>query len=141
MPSSDFVAGSPYRLGSTPVIDIAGPPAIPPPPTTVSDTPSVPKPREPIRVASDLQLTKLVRKVMPEYPALAKTARVSGVVRLVGVIAKDGTIRNLQLMSGHPLLTRAALEAVRQWIYAPTLLNGEPVEVITTIDVSFTLSQ
>jgi protein TonB len=86
-------------------------------------------------------MAKLLRKIIPEYPSLAKAARVSGVVRLLGVIAKDGTIRNLQLVSGHPLLARAALEAVKQWVYQPTLLNGQPVEVIAPIDVNFTLGQ
>ncbi len=65
-----------------------------------------------------------LRKVTPVYPPLAITARISGVVRLIGTIGKDGTIRNLQLVSGHPMLARAALEAVRQWVYKPTLLNG-----------------
>jgi periplasmic protein TonB len=86
-------------------------------------------------------MAKLVKKVIPEYPALAKTARLSGVVHLLGVIAKDGTIQNLQLISGHPILAGAALAAVRQWVYQPTLLNGRPVEVIAPIDVNFTLGQ
>jgi protein TonB len=86
-------------------------------------------------------MAKLVKKVIPEYPALAKTARLSGVVHLLGVIAKDGTIQNLQLISGHPILAGAALAAVRQWAYQPTLLNGRPVEVIAPIDVNFTLGQ
>lgn len=85
-------------------------------------------------------MAKLVKRVIPEYPSLAKTARVSGVVHLIGVIAKDGTIQHLQLISGHPILARAAMEAVRQWVYQPTLLNGQPVEVIAPIDVNFTLS-
>jgi protein TonB len=79
--------------------------------------------------------------MIPEYPALAKAARISGVVHLIGIIARDGTIRNLQLVSGHPLLAHAAMEAVEQWVYRPTLLNGEPVEVIAPIDVYFTLGQ
>lgn len=86
-------------------------------------------------------MAKLIRKVIPEYPTLAKTARISGVVHLIGTIAKDGTIRNLQLIGGHPLLSRAAMEAVSQWVYEPTLLNGEPVEVIAPIEVSFTLAR
>ena len=94
-----------------------------------------------MRVSGGVQMAKLIRKVIPIYPPLAKSARISGVVHLVGTIAKDGTIRNLQLISGHPLLARAAIEAVEQWVYQPTLLNGEPVEVIAPIDVSFTLSQ
>jgi protein TonB len=86
-------------------------------------------------------MAKLMKKVIPEYPPLAKTARISGVVHLLGVIAKDGTIQHLQLISGHPVLARAALEAVTHWIYRPTLLNGQPVEVIAPIDVNFTLGQ
>jgi protein TonB len=83
----------------------------------------------------------IMRRVLPVYPALAKTARVQGTVHLVGVIAINGTIQQLQVLSGHPLLVNAAVEAVRQWIYKPTTLNGDPVEVIAPIDVHFTLSQ
>jgi protein TonB len=111
----------------------------PPPPKPVVDTPKPPS--APVYVTSDLQMAKLVRKVIPEYPPLAKSARISGVVRLIGTIGKDGAIRDLQLVSGHPMLARAALEAVRQWVYKPTLLNGMPVEVIAPIEVNFTLSQ
>jgi TonB family protein len=95
----------------------------------------------PIRVSAGVQSARLVRKLIPEYPPLAKAARISGVVHLIGIIARDGTIRNLQLVSGHPLLAHAAMEAVEQWVYRPTLLNGEPVEVIAPIDVYFTLGQ
>jgi protein TonB len=108
----------------------------PPHPTVVTAAPS-----GPIPVSQGVQMAKLVRKVIPEYPVLAKTARVSGVVHLLGVIAKDGSIQNLQVISGHPLLARAALDAVKQWIFQPTLLNGQPVEVIAPIDVNFTLGQ
>ena len=86
-------------------------------------------------------MAKLIRRVIPEYPALARAARISGVVHLLGTIGKDGTIRNLRLVDGHPMLARAAVEAVEQWVYEPTLLNGEPVEVIAPIEVSFTLGQ
>ena len=75
------------------------------------------------------------------YPPLAKQARIQGTVRFNAVIGKDGTIQNLTLVSGHPLLVPSATEAVSQWVYQPTLLNGEPVEVVTQIDVNFTLSQ
>ena len=71
---------------------------------------------------------------------LAKQARIQGQVRFQAIIGKDGTIQNLQLISGHPLLVPSATEAVKQWVYQPTLLNGEPVEVVTQIDVNFTLS-
>jgi periplasmic protein TonB len=113
-------------------------PAPPPPPKP--ELPSTPHTREPVRVGGDVQAAKILRKVLPSYPPMARTARISGVVRLIGIIARDGTIRNLQVVSGHPLLTRAALEAVQQWIYRPTLLNGEVVEVMAPIDVNFTLS-
>lgn len=101
----------------------------------------VPKaPTKPIAIGGDVQQAKLVRKVVPVYPPLARQARVSGTVRLIGVIAKDGTIQQLQVVSGHPLLLAAAMDAVRQWIYRPTLLNGQAVEVIAPIDVIFNLS-
>ena len=82
----------------------------------------------------------LIRKVDPVYPPLAQQASIQGVVRFIVIIAKDGTIQNLTLISGHPLLIESARQAVTQWQYKPTLLNGEPVEVVTQIDVSFTLS-
>jgi protein TonB len=108
----------------------------PPQPPVVTNAPSVP-----LRVSGGVQMAKLVKKVIPEYPPLAKTARLSGVVHLLGVIAQDGTIQKLQLISGHPILASAALAAVRQWVYQPTLLNGRPVEVIAPIDVNFTVGQ
>jgi periplasmic protein TonB len=98
-------------------------------------------PAKPIHVSTGVQAAKLIAQVNPVYPALAKQARVAGTVRLTAIIGRDGAIRNLQVMSGHPLLTPAALEAVKQWRYQPTLLNDEPVEVITQIDVNFTLSR
>jgi protein TonB len=100
-----------------------------------------PGPSAPIRVSVGVQMAKLVNRVIPIYPPLAKSAHISGVVHLIGIISKDGTIRNLQVISGHPLLTKAALDAVSQWVYKPTLLNNEAVEVIAPIDVNFTLSQ
>jgi protein TonB len=81
-----------------------------------------------------------VRDVKPNYPPLAKAARIQGVVVLQAQISKDGSIENLQLISGHPMLAPAAIEAVKQWKYKPYLLNGEPVEVETTVQVNFTLA-
>jgi protein TonB len=109
-------------------------------PPVVSADPPTTKPTGPVHVSGGVQMAKLVKQVIPVYPPLARNARIYGVVHLVGIIAKDGTIRNLQLIDGHPLLARAALDAVAQWIYKPTLLSGEPVEVICPIDVTFTLS-
>jgi protein TonB len=81
----------------------------------------------------------LIRQVQPVYPAIAKTAHISGTVVLHAVISKDGTIQELTYISGPPLLMKNAMDAVRQWRYKPTLLNGEPVDVDTTISVVFTL--
>jgi protein TonB len=117
---------------------LPAPPAVP-----VRRTPEkavAPSPIKPIHVSTGVQAAKLIAQVKPVYPALAKQAGVAGTVRLTAIIGRDGTIRNLQVMSGHPLLTPAALEAVKQWRYQPTLLNDDPVEVITQIDVNFTLS-
>jgi protein TonB len=88
-----------------------------------------------------VQKAKLLQHPEPVYPPLAMQARISGVVRLNAVIGKDGTVQNLTLSSGHPLLVPPAIEAVKQWVYAPTLLNGQAVEVVTQIEVEFTLSQ
>jgi protein TonB len=116
------------------------PTAAPPPPPAKKEEPKPVTPQR-IRVGGNVQAANLVRKVTPTYPPLAKQARVQGTVRFQAIIGKDGTIQNLQLVSGHPLLVPSATEAVKQWLYKPTLLNGEPVEVITQIDVNFTLSQ
>ena len=114
--------------------------APPPPPPPVKEAPKPVTPQR-IRVGGNVSAANLIRGPKPTYPPLAKQARIQGVVKLNAVIGKDGTIQNLTVVSGHPLLVQAALEAVKQWLYKPTLLNGEPVEVITTIDVNFTLSQ
>jgi len=82
----------------------------------------------------------LVHQVKPNYPALAKQARIQGSVVLQAAIGKDGSIQNLRLVSGHPMLAPAAIEAVKQWKYRPYFLNGEPVEVDTQITVNFTLA-
>lgn len=96
---------------------------------------------ERIRVGGSVQAMNLIKKTPPVYPPLAKQARIQGMVRLIAVIGRDGSVQNLEVVSGHPLLIPAALEAVKEWVYKPTLLNGQPVEVMTQIDVSFTLSE
>jgi protein TonB len=119
------------------------PPVRPPsqPKEQPPETPAASIPKKPVAVSQGVQAAKLIRQVQPAYPALARQARISGSVRLTAIIGRDGAIRNLEVMSGHPLLTAAALEAVKQWVYQPTLLNREPVEVVTRIDVNFTLSR
>ena len=118
-------------IGSVPT---AAPPPPPPPPPPKAAPPSR------IRVGGAVTAANISKMVRPTYPPLAKQARIQGTVRFNAIIAKDGTIQNLQVVSGHPLLIPSATEAVRQWIYKPTQLNGEPVEVQTQIDVNFTLS-
>jgi TonB family protein len=98
-------------------------------------------PSERIKVGGNMQAMKIVRKEAPVYPELAKSARVQGVVHLAAVIAKDGTMLELHSLGGPALLIQSAMDAVRQWVYQPTYLNGQPVVVETTIDVNFTLSQ
>ncbi|HXY07995.1 MAG TPA: energy transducer TonB [Terriglobales bacterium] len=109
----------------------------------ISSTPvAVPKVATPTRVRVSQGVTQglLIRKVQPNYPPLARQARIQGTVLLAAEISKDGTIENLHLISGHPMLAPAAIEAVKQWKYKPYILNGEPVEVETQITVNFTLS-
>ncbi|MEX2260828.1 MAG: energy transducer TonB [Bryobacteraceae bacterium] len=115
------------------------PTAAPPPPPPIKEAPKPTVQR--IRVGGNVQAARLVRQPRPVYPPLAKQARIQGVVKLNAIIGKDGKIMNLVQISGHPLLVPSAMEAVKQWIYQPTTLNGEPVEVATQIDVNFTLSQ
>ncbi len=93
-----------------------------------------------LKVASELQQAKLVTSAIPVYPVLDKRGRVEGTVRLTATIDKEGMVEKLETVSGHPILEQAAVEAVKKWRYRPTMLNGEPVEVITTIDVVFKLS-
>jgi periplasmic protein TonB len=104
--------------------------------------PAPPKPvQSRIKVGGNVTAAKIINRTTPNYPPLARQTRISGTVRLHAIIAKDGTVQQLEVLSGHPLLVQAALDAVRQWRYQPTLLNGEPVEVDTTVDVIFSLNQ
>jgi periplasmic protein TonB len=105
--------------------------------------PPPPKPKltGPLRVGGNVQQAKIINRVQPVYPPLARQTRISGTVRLHAIIGKDGTIQSLEVVSGHPLLQQAALDAVRQWRYQPTLLNNDAVDVDTTIDVIFSLNQ
>ena len=109
----------------------------------ISSTPvAVPKVATPqrVRVSQGVSAGLLVRRVNPTYPPLARQARIQGQVVLRAVISKDGSISNLTLVSGHPMLAPAAIDAVKQWKYRPYLLNGEPVEVDTEVLVNFTLA-
>lgn len=123
--SPDGPLGIPSMLsGTRPVM-----PAAPAPAPTVSH----------FRTSTILE-GNLIRKVQPVYPPLARAARIQGPVVLFAMISKAGTIDNLRLVSGHPMLSPAAIEAVSQWRYRPYILNGEPIEVETQITVNFTLA-
>ena len=111
--------------------------APPPPPPWLKEKPANSKR---ISVGGAVQQAKLIRRVSPAYPALALQSRITGTVKIRAVIGKDGTIQEADVLSGHPLLSAAALSAVKQWVYQPTLLNGEAVEVATQIDVNFNLT-
>jgi periplasmic protein TonB len=104
---------------------------VPPPPPAPST--------HPLRVSRVME-GNLIYRVQPQYPALARQARVQGVVVLRAMISREGKIENLQVVSGHPLLVQSAMDAVRQWRYRPYYLNNEPVEVETQVTVNFTLS-
>jgi len=93
-----------------------------------------------VRVSSGVAQGLLIRQVKPQYPPLARQARVQGTVVLQAVIGKDGTVQDLRVVSGHPLLIGAAVAAVKQWLYRPYYLNGEPVTVDTQMNVNFTLA-
>ena len=117
------------RLGVATVLTSGHNVVLPPPPQPVTRA---------IRTSS-MQEGNLIRRVQPLYPSLARGARIQGPVVLAAVISKAGTIENLQVLSGHPMLVPAAIDAVRQWRYRPYILNSEPVEVETQITVNFTL--
>jgi protein TonB len=113
--------------------------ALPPP-----VAPVVPKPvisSGPVRVSQGVEGAKLVFSPRPEYPRMAQITHSQGLVKLEAIIGADGKIRDLRVLSGSPLLVNAALDAVKQWRYQPTLLNGVPVEVVTEIEVNFTLTR
>jgi protein TonB len=94
-----------------------------------------------VRISQGVSAGMLINQIVPEYPSIAKTARVEGTVRLNAWITKDGSIERLTVLSGNPLLVNAAIDAVKQWRYKPFLLNGEPVQVETSIEVNFYLDR
>jgi protein TonB len=103
--------------------------------------PKAPVPRAPVRVSSGVQASRLLREVVPAYPAIAVQARASGPVMLEAEIDEEGNVTDLKVISGHPLLVEAAVEAVKQWKYSPTILNGEPQRILASITVVFRLER
>lgn len=108
---------------------------VPPPETK----PQVPVKPSPPRISEGVAAANLIRKVLPEYPKLARDVRVEGIVHFRALINENGQITNLELLSGHPLLVPAARAAVLEWRFRPTLLNGRPIAVVTEISVNFKL--
>jgi protein TonB len=126
-PGSRLVAAD---LGANP--NLTAPPAIPLPPP--------PPPRaKPQPVGGQVQESKLLRRIVPEYPHLARVNRVQGTVQLAIDVDEEGNVAEVRVLEGHPLLLEAAVQAVRQWKYSPTLLNGEPIPVVSTVSVIFQL--
>jgi protein TonB len=112
---------------------VGGLPEAPPPPPP-------PPPAQPVRVGGQIKAPTQVRKVNPTYPSIAQSARVQGVVILEATIGIDGKVKDVKVLRSIPLLDQAAIDAVRQWEYTPTLLNNVPVPVIMTVTVQFTLN-
>jgi protein TonB len=121
-------------------LSVAPPP--PPPPAPKAATANVPPPPTPrqITVGGDVQAALIMTQIQPVYPPLARQGHIRGSVLLRAVIGTDGKIKNLTAISGHPLLVEAAMNAVRRWIYRPTVLDGVPVEVNTEVEVRFGLT-
>jgi len=146
IPTPDYlpVVGPTDRVGDLLVslmnskTEIAVTPPTPPPPPLPAP-PSEPVDVAPIRRGGGVQQANLIYRVNPVYPELAKLTRVQGIVVMEAIISKEGAIESLRVVTGNPLLDRAAVDAVKQWRYRPTFLNGEPIEVITTITVTFSL--
>jgi len=108
--------------------------------STLAVVPKLAAPKR-IRVSQGVTLGLLIHKVEPDYPLLARQARIQGDVVLAAVISRDGAVENLQVVSGHPMLIPSALHAVQQWRYRPFLVSGEPVEVETKIIVTFRFAE
>jgi len=128
-PCVSCVVGPPSQGPAVPSSAILIGTAMPPPP---------PRVEKPIRV-SRMMDGSLIHRVQPDYPAIAKQAGIQGVVVIAALISKEGSIENLQVLKGHPMLIPAAINAVKQWRYRPYILNGDPIEVDTQITVNFTL--
>jgi protein TonB len=128
LPGMRGPAGSGVPAG---LIGVAPPPIVPPPPRPPG--PSV------VRVGGTVQEAKLIRRVLPVYPDITKRARISGTVILEVTIDEEGNVSDVKVLRGHVLLVEEAVRAVKEWKYSPTLLNGEPVAVVSNVTVIFQL--
>jgi protein TonB len=129
----DVVGGDPTAGPFVPN-GVGGGDALPPPPQ-----PPPPAPKQIYRIGGDIRAPQKIRDVAPRYPAMALAAREQGIVILEAVISEDGSVQNVKVLRGKPLLDGAAVDAVRQWLFTKPLLNGEPVPVVMTVTVSFSL--
>jgi TonB family protein len=140
-PVDDSVFQLPDGYQAAPVEDLMKSVTTPQAVSSPASTPSASAPGgsapQRIRVGPSVQAFNLAHQVEPVYPPLAEQAGIEGTVRFTVIIDKQGHVKNAQLVSGHPLLVEAAREAVIQWMYNPTFLNGQPVEVVTQVDVNF----
>jgi len=142
---SGLIAGAPYTsefdgrggVYGAPPADVPPPP--PPTPTPVVKPAATPTPEKVVRLTSMLTQGRVLRRVQPPYPVIAKQARIEGSVRVQIDISEDGAVTNVTLLSGHPLLNDAALRAAKQWQFIPTELNGQRVRAIGMITFNFTL--
>jgi protein TonB len=130
----DPVVGDPNGIGLTPGGVVVGDP-LPPPPTPA------PAPKELYRVGGNIRPPQKIRDVAPRYPTMAQAAGIEGLVILEAVIGEDGSVQNVRVLRGKPLLDQAAVDAVQQWRFTPTLLNGQPVPVVMTVTVSFSMKR
>lgn len=138
----DCVVGGGPNTPEGPFVPGFTPPAGPPPTPPVVKEPTKPEtPQKPVRLSTGVADGHLVSKILPQYPPMAKQAGIQGVVRFNAIIGKDGKIRELQFVSGHPMLVEAARLAISQWVYKPWKVSGELVEVSAQIDVNFSLSR
>jgi protein TonB len=136
-PIPDLPEG-PYIPGAVPVTE--GGRTLPP-----VEPPRIAQPaqqeKHPVKLSEGVVEAQMISRIEPQYPTIAIQTKTEGTVRLHAIISRDGRITSLDVLSGHPFLVKAALDAVRQWRYRPTLLNGEPVEVETSITVIFRLHE
>ncbi len=138
--STSTSGNGPLTPGIGPIGDSFSVLVQPPPKQEVVKPVAPPSPTAPVQVGGLVKPPVLLSSVQPAYPQIARSTRVSGVVKLEAVISKIGIVESIRVISGHPLLINAAREAVAKWKYQPTLLNGQPVDVMFAIDVNFTLN-
>ncbi|MEZ5397045.1 MAG: TonB family protein [Bryobacterales bacterium] len=139
VPGSDQNGSRDSVIGAFSTFNPTVAPPKPPEPQVAKKPEPPPAPSGPVKVSAGVQAARLIHRVEPVYPPLAKQARISGPVRLRAVIAAGGTVEYLQVVSGHPLLINAAVDAIKQWRYRPTMLSGRAVPVTTEIEVNFVL--